>query len=480
MSDIDLLELSRRGPVHFVGVSGAGVSALAELVLHNGGAVTGCDLKPGEVGDTLRARGASIHDGHDPSHVQDAVAVVTTAAVPADHPELVAARERGIPVLKRAAALGAIVNSGTVVGIAGTHGKTTTTAMTTLVLEAGGLDPTGFVGGRVAAWGGNLRPGSSDIYVVEADEYDRSFHQLRADAAVVTTLEADHLDIFGSLEEVERAFEKFLEPIPETGLIAVCGDDAGAAALGDRVNHPGVRRYGTGATCQLRATDVAVSGSSMRFEVGEGDRSLGHVTLQVPGLHNLRNSLAAIAVGLHFNVPFDDIRRALAGYRAVARRFQVLGEAGGVVVVDDYAHHPTEVRATLQAARDAYTRRRLVAVFQPHLYTRTRDFHREFGQALGAADVVWVSDVYPAREKPIEGVTGELVANAAREAGADVRYHASLDELRDALRHDVASGDLLLTMGAGDVNRIGAELFRELSAADGAPTGAAGNGGGAA
>lgn len=471
MSDVDLIALAQKGPIHFVGISGAGVSALAELVLHVGGRVTGCDLRPGDVAEALRSKGAEIVQGHDPSHVADAVAVVATAAVPQQHPELVAARERGIPVLKRAAALGALVNKGTVVGVAGTHGKTTTTAMTTLVLEAGGLNPTGFVGGRVAGWGGGLRPGSDELFVVEADEYDRSFLTLQADVAIVTTLEADHLDIFGSLEAVEQAFRDFLEPVPKNGLIALCQDDEGAARLADSLDRPGVLRYGTSEQAGLRAVDLAVSGASMRFEVRRDGESLGEIALKAPGVHNVNNALAAIAAGLHLGVSFDDARRALAAYRPVARRFQVLGEAGGVMVVDDYAHHPTEVRATLEAARDAYSSRRIVAVFQPHLFTRTRDFHEQFGAALDRADEVWISDVYPAREEPIEGVTGRLVADAAREAGASVHYHETLDELRDALLPTLKQGDLVLTMGAGDVDRIAREVYRELSESDATPTG---------
>lgn len=475
MSDhVNLRQLARTGPIHFVGISGAGVSALAELVLHVGGRVTGCDLKPGDVADSLRRKGAEIVQGHDASHVADAVAVVTTAAVPQDHPELVAARERGIPVLKRAAALGALVNRGTVVGIAGTHGKTTTTAMTTLVLESGGLDPTGFVGGRMAGWGGGLRPGSEELYVVEADEYDRSFLTLQPDVAVVTTLEADHLDIFGSLEAVEQAFAEFLRPVPADGLIALCQDDAGAARLADSLDEGRVLRYGTDERAQLRAVDLAVSGASMRFEVRRDQEPLGEITLKVPGVHNVNNALAAIAAGMHLGVSFEDARRALAGYRAVARRFEVLGEAGGVVVVDDYAHHPTEVRATLRAARDAYSTRRLIAVFQPHLFTRTRDFHEQFGRVLAAADEVWISDVYPAREQPIEGVTGELVVDAARTAGADVRYEPELDALTVALRPTLRQGDLVVTLGAGDVDTVARALYEGLSRAEPAPTGGSG------
>ncbi len=456
VAGLDLRELARSGPVHFVGISGAGVSALAELVLRSGGRATGCDLRSGPAADALRALGAEIVEGHDPSHVSNAVAVVTTAAVPADHPELAAARARGIPVLKRAEALGALVNRGTVVAIAGTHGKTTTTAMTTAILADAGLDPTGFVGGRVPEWGGGLRPGSDRLFVVEADEYDRSFLTLRPDVAVVTTIEADHLDVYGTFEAVEAAFREFVAPVPDQGLIAACVDDAGAKRLLEEAAGARGVGYGLSPEAELRAVDVEARGRGSRFMLVEHGTPLGEVVLGVPGVHNVRNALGAIAAARHVGADLAAIRRALAEFRGVGRRFEALGEAGGVLFVDDYAHHPTEIEATLAAARSAYPERRLVAVFQPHLYSRTRDFAAEFGRALAGADAVWVADIYPAREAPIPGVTGALVADAARAAGAaDVHYHADVAELRDALAASLRSGDLCLTLGAGDIDETG-------------------------
>ncbi|HEX6937776.1 MAG TPA: UDP-N-acetylmuramate--L-alanine ligase [Longimicrobiales bacterium] len=462
---LDLLALARSGPVHFVGISGAGVSALAELVLRTGGRATGCDARPGAAAEALRALGAAVAQGHDPSHVADAVAVVTTAAVPADHPELAAARARGIPVLKRAQALGALVNRGTVVAIAGTHGKTTTTAMTTAILAEAGLDPTGFVGGRVPGWGSGLRAGSDRLFVVEADEYDRSFHTLRPDIAVVTTVEADHLDVYGSLEAVEEAFLQFVEPVPAGGLIAACVDDAGARRLLEVVGGRGVS-YGLAAGAALRAVEIEMRGRGSRFRLEERGEPLGVVELGVPGVHNVRNALGAIAAARHLGVDMASIGRALAAFDGVGRRFEALGEAAGVLFVDDYAHHPTEIEATLAAARGAYPERRLVAVFQPHLYTRTRDFAEAFGRALAAADAVWVADVYPAREAPIPGVTGALVADAARAAGAaDVHYYADVAALRDALARALRPGDLCLTLGAGDIDETGRAVRARLEAA---------------
>jgi UDP-N-acetylmuramate--alanine ligase len=459
---VDLRALARSGHVHFMGVAGAGMSALAQLLVHDGGSVTGCDLRPGTAGESLRAGGTTVYKGHDATHVEGAVALVVTSAIPSSHPELAAARARGIPVLKRAQALGAIVNRGTVVAIAGTHGKTTTTAAATAILDAAGVDPTGLVGGRMPSWGGGLRAGG-DVFVVEADEYDRSFMTLRPAAAVVTSIEADHLDIYGDLAGVERAFEEFLGQVSEDGLIAVCADDVGAARAGGAVRGRRVLTYGTGETAALRATDIRQDGRTMRFTVVEDGRALGEITLGAPGMHNIRNALGAFAAARHVGADFAAAQQALPDFTGVARRFQELGTASSITVIDDYAHHPTEITATLSTARGAYPGRRIVAAFQPHLYTRTRDLAREFGSALSAADVVWISDVYPAREAPIEGVTGELVAAAARTAGAAaVNYAFTLDDLHRQLRTALQPGDVLVAMGAGDIDEMAHEMFRAL------------------
>ncbi|HEX7091408.1 MAG TPA: UDP-N-acetylmuramate--L-alanine ligase, partial [Longimicrobiales bacterium] len=461
--DVDLRELARTRPVHFMGVSGAGMSALAELVLRSGGQATGCDARPGPAAQALAAQGLEVAAGHDPAHVAGAAAVVVTAAVPPDHPELAAARARGIPVLKRAQALGAVVNPGVVVAVAGTHGKTTTTAMTTAILAEAGLDPTGFVGGRVRAWGGGLRRGSDRLFVVEADEYDRSFLMLEPRIAVVTTVEADHLDVYGSMGAIEEAFREFLAPVPADGLIAACVDDAGARRLLRAVGDGRALGYGLDSVAALRAVAVELRGRGSRFRVEEHGEPLGELVLRVPGLHNVRNALGALAAARAAGADVEAARRALGAFEGVDRRFQELGSAGDVAVVDDYAHHPTEIAATLAAARGAYPGRRIVAVFQPHLYTRTRDFAPEFGRALAAADVVWVADVYPAREAPIPGVSGELVARAAREAGgADVRYHADLGSLAEAVAEGLRPGDVCITLGAGNIDETGRAVLERL------------------
>ena len=467
VSEIDLVELARSGPVHFVGIGGAGMAPLAEMLLLAGGRVSGCQDQVNAAARLLQRHGAVITQGHDPAHVADSLAVEMTAAVPDDHPEIAAARARGIPVLKRAKALGAIVNRGTVVGIAGTHGKTTTTTLVTTVLAAAGLDPTGFVGAHVPAWGGNLRPGKHELYVVEADEYDRSFHQLRPSIAVVTTLEADHLDIYGSLAAVEEAFLQFAESVPDDGMVACCADDHGASRLANllRGGPERVMTYGLNAGSMLRAEDVDLAGGGARFTVRERGKVLGTARLKAPGVHNVRNALAAVAVARRFGVEWATIARGVAEYAGIDRRFERVGEAGGVLFVDDYAHHPTELEATLRAARAAHPDRRLVAVFQPHLYSRTRDFAPEFGSALALADVAFLTDVYAAREKPIAGVTGEMIAAPAREAGVDLRYVPERDEIVEAVASELRPGDFCLTMGAGNLD----EAARELLALLGAP-----------
>jgi UDP-N-acetylmuramate--alanine ligase len=458
---IDLVAIARTEPIHFMGVGGAGMAPLAELIRRSGGKVTGCDSRSMAGSDALDGGGYDIRVGHSPDHVAGCGALVVTAAIPPDHPEIAAARADGIPVLKRAEALGTIVNRGVVVGIAGTHGKTTTTALTTAVLEAAGLDPTGFVGGRVASWSGNLRLGGNALFIVEADEYDRSFLALRPTVAVVTTLEADHLDIFGTLEGVERAFLDFLELVPNEGLIVASADDGGVARVIPRLGPPrrSVLTYGTSAGSMLRAEAVEVSGRTTTFRVREHGRRLGTATIRIPGLHNVRNALASIAVARHLGAGWDAIVAGLDSYAGVERRFELVGERNGVLIVDDYAHHPTEIDATLAAARAAYPDRRIVAVFQPHLFSRTRDFAEEFGRALAASDLLFVADIYPAREEPIEGVTGEMIVEPARAKGADARFLADRAAVPGVVAAALRSGDICLTLGAGDLNEAAREIL---------------------
>jgi UDP-N-acetylmuramate--alanine ligase len=461
-----LRALSAERPVHFMGVGGAGMYPLAELLLRSGHRVSGCDTRDSSALADLEALGGSMSVGHDASHLEDAAALVITAAIPADHPEIQAARAAGVPVLKRAEALGAWVASGTVVGIAGTHGKTTTTAMATDVLAAAGMNPTGLVGGRVSAWGGNLRFGSQELFVVEADEYDRSFLTLSPDVAVVTNLEADHLDIYGDLDGVRRSFLDFLAGVRGGGRVGgrvvVCADDHGASSLLPVIG-PSAYTYGTSAGSMLRATELSVHAGETHCVVYEEGMRVGPVSLSMGGRHNLLNALAASAAARALGAEWTDIVPALAAFEGVGRRFERLGEAGGVLVIDDYAHHPTELAAALRAARSMYGDRRLVAVFQPHLFSRTRDFAREFGEALAIADVICVTDVFPAREAPIPGVTGRMIVDAATAAGARVvEYVEDVDQAATRLADVVALGDVVLTLGAGSIGVVGPALLQAL------------------
>jgi UDP-N-acetylmuramate--alanine ligase len=462
--EVDLRVLAQRGPLHFVGIGGAGMSSLAELALHVGAKVTGCDTQLTAVATRLRELGAEIWEGHDPAHVENAGAVITTAAVSFESPELRAAQSLKIPVIKRAVALGGIVNKGTVIAVAGTHGKTTTTAMAATILDEAGMKPTAFVGGRVPEWNGGLRLGGDEFYVVEADEYDRSFFALRPCVAIVTTLEADHLDIYGTFEGLQEAFGEFLALLPSEGRAVICADDPNALALaGVQARISDVVTYGTDdRKAHLRAINIENRGRGSRFTAELNGEVLGEVHMVVPGVHNVRNALAAIGAAQYVGVPFEAIQQGLAKFSGVGRRFEEIGRAGNIVVIDDYAHHPTEIRASIAAARGAYAGRRLVAVFQPHLYSRTRDFATEFGAALSGADVAWVTDVYAAREAPIEGVSGELISNTA---GANAHYVAEMNELVEALRPTLRSGDVCLFMGAGSIDSISRQLLNELQGA---------------
>ena len=451
MTPARLLDPADARPVHFVGIAGAGMSALAELFTLRGVRVSGCDAHPENAPD-LRSLGITVEAGHSAAHVAGARALVVTSAMPKDHPELVRAREIGVPVVRRAEALAEATASATLIGVAGTHGKSTTTVMTTEALAAGGLDPTGYVGARVTSWGGNLRAGCAERLVVEADEYDRSFLALTPTLAIVTNVEADHLDIYADLGDLERAFAQFVRP---ARYVVLCADDAGANAVPTPVSAE-VIRYGlTSPDARLRAADLRRAGLGSAFTVVYDGVRLGEVELAVPGEHNVRNALAALGAGLAFGLTVPAMAPGLAAFRGVERRFQLLGEAGGALLVDDYAHHPTEVRATIEAARAAAPERRLVVAFQPHLFSRTRDFAEEFADALLLADAVYLADIYPAREQPIPGVTSELIAARMTALGRPPEWRGGAATLAPVLARALRTGDLVVTMGAGDVTRVG-------------------------
>jgi UDP-N-acetylmuramate--alanine ligase len=458
-----LLDISNDRPVHFVGIAGAGMSALAELFVRRGVKVSGCDNNPAS--DDLIRLGIDVRQGHSPDHIAGVRALVVTSAMPKDHPELMQARTLGIPVIRRAEALGEAVSGGELVGVAGTHGKTTTTVMTTEALAAASLNPTGVAGGRVSAWGGNLSDGGNSLFVVEADEYDRSFLALSPTVAVVTTVEADHLDIYKDLTDIRDTFARY---VSGARVIVLCADDEGASTL-PVPNSAEIIRYGvdsetTRRAARLLARNLHTADGGTAFTVEYDGELLGEVTLQVPGLHNVRNALAAIASGIALGAKVPAMAQGLARFAGVERRFQRLGSSHGVAVVDDYAHHPTEIQATLQAARTAYPGQRISAAFQPHLYSRTRDFAREFGESLAAADRVYLADLYPAREQPIPGVSADLIADAINTAGGPLHWRGPRSALAAALLGDVRDGDVVLTIGAGDITETGPELLRALQA----------------
>ena len=455
-----LLDSTDPRPIHFVGIAGAGMSSLAELFLRRGVPITGCDANPGGAED-LRRLGVAV-TAHDPAHVAGARALVVTSAMPKDHPELVRARELGIPVIRRAEALGEVTSDRELVGIAGTHGKTTTTVMTAAALAAAGRDPTVLVGGRVAAWGGNLLLGGDRLYVVEADEYDRSFLTLTPTVAVVNNIEADHLDIYTDIADIKRAFAQF---VGGARSIALCADDAGANSLATPSSAEVIRFGIDSPDARVLAKDLALDAAGSSYRLWFDDELLGDVRLQVPGRHNVLNSLAALSSGLALGADVRGMAEGLATYSGVERRFQRLGEARGVAVVDDYAHNPGKVAAVVATARIAYPDRRLIVAFQPHLFTRTRDFAREFGTSLAGADEVFLTEIYPAREQPIAGVTSQLVADAVVRAGGTVAWRGERADLAAALASSVRDGDLVLMVGAGDITKSGPELLARLGGA---------------
>jgi UDP-N-acetylmuramate--alanine ligase len=446
--------------VHFMGIGGAGMSALALIARRRGVAVSGCDVDPSGAAD-LSALGVTVSQGHDGAHLAGARAVVVTAAVPPGHPELQRARDLGLPIVPRKVALAELIQGAQAVGIAGTHGKTTTTVMTTEALTAAGLDPTGIAGGRVSSWGGNARVAGDELFVVEADEYDQAFLTLYPTVAVVNNVEPDHLECYGTMDALENAFVEFAG---RARAVIACADDPGARKVAKRVGRA-VRTFGVAGDADIRITDIVQRADRTEARIVWGDGRSVALRLQVPGLHNLRNAVAALGVADALSAPLEPAAAALGEFTGVGRRFERLGEFSGVAVVDDYAHHPSELAATLSAARQAFPGRRLVAVFQPHLYSRTAAHGQAMGEALAAADLVIVTEIYPAREQPIAGVSGRQVADAAERAGADTRFEPTRAEVGKTVYRALRAGDVVLTLGAGDITRVAPELVRWLTAA---------------
>jgi UDP-N-acetylmuramate--alanine ligase len=447
--------------LHFVGIGGSGMSGIAEVLLTLGYRVSGSDLAASEATRRLESLGGTIFIGHRAAHVEGAQVVVISSAVAPSNVEVVAARERMIPVIPRAEMLAELMRLKYGIAVAGAHGKTTTTSMIATVLAHGGLDPTAVIGGKLNRFGGPAKLGQGEFLVAEADESDGSFLKLSPTIAVVTNIDREHLDHYGDLDRIKQAFLDFMNKVPFYGIVILCLDEPHLQALLPRIEKRS-RTYGRTSHADLTAREIAFGPKGTRFAAVLNGTDLGWFSLSAPGEHNVSNAMAAILVGLELDLPVEAIRDGLAQFSGVERRFQIRGEAGGVIVVDDYGHHPTEIRATLAGAKEGWGCR-VVVVFQPHRYTRTRDLFADFCTAFYQADVLVVTDIYPAGEAPIAGVTAQALVAAIREHGhRDVTYAESREAAVERVAKAVRSGDMVLTLGAGDVWKVGPALLERL------------------
>ena len=447
--------------VHFVGIGGIGMSGIAEVLVNLGFRVSGSDAKRSNVTERLQGMGIDFTEGHDAENVGDAHVVVRSTAVREDNPEVAEAHRRSIPVIPRAEMLAELMRlKPHTVAVAGSHGKTSTTSMVATVLGHAGLDPTIVVGGVVGAFGSNAHLGTSDLMVVEADESDRSFLMLTPTIAVVTNIDREHMDYYHDMDDVRACFTSFVNKVPFYGASVLCLDDPNVQAIIPAVERRRIT-FGLSAQADISAHNIRFDQNfGSQFSVWHGADVVGDVSLPVPGLHNVYNALAAIAVGFELDVPFTQISEALSSFTGAGRRFQFKGEVGGVMVVDDYGHHPTEVKATLAAAKIGSGGRRIVVLFQPHRYSRTHDLMEEFARSFNNADSLFVTDIYAASEDPIEGTTAESLTAAIKRFGhKDARYVGPLETAAEALRDHVLPGDLVLTLGAGTVNRVSDQLL---------------------
>ena len=447
--------------VHFVGIGGIGMSGIAEILLSQGFEISGSDKSKSEVTDRLESLGIKVYEGHSAENLKDADVLVYSSAVHTDNPEVQAAIDRKIPIIKRAEMLAETMRMKYGIGIAGTHGKTTTTSMVGLTLTEGGIDPTIIVGGKLSGLGGtNARLGSGEFIVVEADEFDRTFLKLTPTIAALTTLESEHLDTYKDLDDIKSAFIEFANKVPFYGFVTLCLDEPALQDIMPSINKK-IITYGLNAHADVRATDITHNGFTSTYKVKYFGKELGEITLKIPGKHNINNSLVAIVIGTELGVDFKIIKSALESFSGVYRRFEVKYNKE-ILVIDDYAHHPTESAATLKGIRDGWDRR-LIVVFQPHLYSRTKDFYQEFSRAFLNSDVFICTDVYPARELPIEGVSGDLIASTAKKLGhKNVHYVADKKEVPTLLNEIKKDGDIIVTMGAGDIWKFGEQFVAML------------------
>jgi len=463
------MELGELGRVHFVGIGGAGMSGIARIMLSRGLEVSGCDARDSRAVAALRARGALVEVGHDAAHLRDVDTLVVSSAIRPNNPELAEAERRGLQVLPRAAALAAVMSGLRGIAVAGTHGKTTTTSMLTVALQACGRDPSYAIGGDLSEPGSNAHMGTGEFFVAEADESDRSFLLLTPEVAIVTNVEADHLDNYGDAAAVQEVFRQFVGCIQRGGCLLVGADDDGARGLVSFGEEAGLRvaTFGLAADADVRVDDLRLEAGLPRFEVVAGGRRLGSVALRIPGAFNAVNAAGALAAGLQLGLPFTDMVRGLEEFTGARRRFEFKGVSRGVRVYDDYAHHPTELRALLDAARQVTGEGRLVTVFQPHLYSRTQSFAAQFASALAASDLAVVMEVYAAREDPVPGVTGALIADQVDLPAGRVVFEPSWTAVPAVIASMVRPGDVVLTVGAGDVTLLGPEILAAIEEARG-------------
>ncbi|KQZ69910.1 UDP-N-acetylmuramate--L-alanine ligase [Nocardioides sp. Root151] len=464
-----LLPADQLGRVHFIGIGGAALSGIAKIMAQRGLHVTGSDDNDTPFLPALRALGVTCHLGYAAEHVGDADTVVVTTAAREDNPEVLEATRRGLRMLPRSAGLASVMAAKQVLAVAGTHGKTTTTSLLTMALLEAGADPTYAIGAVLVQTGSNAHDGAGHLFVAEADESDGAFLVYRPRAGIVTNVEADHLDVWGTEEAYRAAFVEFVDTLDTDGFLVCCVDDEGAASLADLARDKGREVIGVGesAAADLRAVDLVFEGSSSRFTVVQGDETLGTVELQIPGRHYVLDALAALALGLRLGFAFDALAAGLAGFTGSRRRMERKGEVAGVRVYDSYAHHPVEIAGDLQAARAVAGKGRLIVCYQPHLVSRTRIFGTAMGEALGVADEVVVLDVYVAREDPDPDVTGRLVADAVPLPAESVRFIPDRVDAAAVLVEIARPGDMVLTLGAGDVTEVGPQVLELLAPREG-------------
>jgi UDP-N-acetylmuramate--alanine ligase len=441
--------------IHFVGIGGSGMSGIAKVLINSGHKVSGSDLKKTDVTEYLKSIGAVIFIGHKAANIKISDVVVTSTAISKDNPEVVAALKKKIPVIPRIEMLAELSRLKYIVTIAGTHGKTTTTSLTSLILDEGGFDPTIVIGGRLKNLKTSARLGKGDFIVAEADESDGSFLKLSPIITVITNIDNDHLDYYGSMENLKGAFIKHINSVPFYGAAVICSDNEIIREITPKITREYIT-YGFIGKPDIKASNIKVQKECTSFDVIYRNKKIGNVCIKIPGSHNILNSLAAIGVGLWLNIPFSLIAKAINKFNGVGRRLEIKGEKNGIMVIDDYGHHPTEVAATIKAVKDFWSERRLVVLFQPHRYTRTQNLFKEFGRSFSDADIVKVLDIYPAGEKHIKGVSSDLILKSLKKNKSNAEHFSDLKTLLSIL----SEGDIVLTLGAGDVWEKGEELLK--------------------